>query len=96
MDIVEEYARSPLDAFKLWQDKSYFFSLSGRCVIAYRVANNMAIAPEILLDRKRRLNQQSHNFCGCAVRKNGGRFLPNADGFHADVPSVAIKKIKNR
>jgi phosphatidylglycerol lysyltransferase len=42
-EIVEQYARSPLDVFKL-PDKSYFFSLSGRCVIAYRVANNIAIA----------------------------------------------------
>ncbi|SRR5258708_40181142 len=42
-EIVESYARSPLDVSKL-PDKSYFFSLSGRCVIAYRVANNIAIA----------------------------------------------------
>ena len=43
-EIVEQYARSPLDVFKLWPDKSYFFSPSGRCVIAYRVAKNIAIA----------------------------------------------------
>jgi lysylphosphatidylglycerol synthetase-like protein (DUF2156 family) len=43
-EIVQEYARTSLDLFKLWPDKSYFFSPSGRCVIAYRVANNTAIA----------------------------------------------------
>jgi phosphatidylglycerol lysyltransferase len=43
-EIVEEYARTPLDLFKLWPDKSYFFSPSQRCVIAYRVADNTAIA----------------------------------------------------
>jgi phosphatidylglycerol lysyltransferase len=43
-EIVEQYARSPLDVFKLWPDKSYFFSSSGRSVIAYRVANDIAIA----------------------------------------------------
>jgi len=43
-EIVQQYARAPLDLFKLWPDKSYFFSPSRRCVIAYRVANNTAIA----------------------------------------------------
>ena len=42
--IVQQYARTPLDLFKLWPDKSYFFSPSQRCVIAYRVADNIAIA----------------------------------------------------
>jgi phosphatidylglycerol lysyltransferase len=42
--IVQQYARTPLDLFKLWPDKSYFFSPSKRCVIAYRVADNTAIA----------------------------------------------------
>ncbi len=43
-EIVQQYARTPLDLFKLWPDKSYFFSPSHRCVIAYRVADNIAIA----------------------------------------------------
>jgi phosphatidylglycerol lysyltransferase len=43
-EIVQRYARTPLDLFKLWPDKSYFFSPSQRCVIAYRVADNTAIA----------------------------------------------------
>jgi phosphatidylglycerol lysyltransferase len=38
------YSRTPLDLFKLWPDKSYFFSPSHRCVVAYRVADNVAIA----------------------------------------------------
>ena len=42
--VVLRYARTPLDLFKLWPYKSYFFSPSGRCVIAYRVAANIAIA----------------------------------------------------
>ncbi len=41
--IVDQYGRSPLDYFKLWMDKSYFFSDDERCVIAYRVAVNVAI-----------------------------------------------------
>jgi len=51
---VQQYARTPLDLFKLWPDKSYFFSPSQRCVIAYRVADNIALLSEIRLDRKRR------------------------------------------
>jgi phosphatidylglycerol lysyltransferase len=43
-EIVQQYARTPLDLFKLWPDKSYFFSASHRCVIAYRVSHNTAIA----------------------------------------------------
>jgi phosphatidylglycerol lysyltransferase len=43
-EIVQQYARTPLDLFKLWPDKSYFFSPSQRCVIAYRVSDNTAIA----------------------------------------------------
>jgi phosphatidylglycerol lysyltransferase len=42
--IIQRYARTPLDLFKVWPDKSYFFSLSGRSVIAYRVAYDTAIA----------------------------------------------------
>jgi phosphatidylglycerol lysyltransferase len=44
MQIVRQYARTPLDLFKLWPDKSYFFPASRRSVIAYRVADGTAIA----------------------------------------------------
>lgn len=42
--IVERYARSSFDSLKLWPPKSYFFSPSGQCVIAYAVANNIAVS----------------------------------------------------
>ncbi len=42
--IVERYGRSSLDYFKLWRDKSYFFSPAHDCFIAYKVAGNFAIA----------------------------------------------------
>ena len=41
--IVEQYARSSLDWLKLWPPKSYFFSPSGHCVIAYAVANDVTV-----------------------------------------------------
>jgi phosphatidylglycerol lysyltransferase len=43
-DIVGRYGRSSLDYFKLWPNKSYFFSPSMRCFIAYSVGANFAIA----------------------------------------------------
>lgn len=42
--IAERYARTSLDYFKLWPDKSYFFSPSRTCFIAYRVGGNVALA----------------------------------------------------
>lgn len=41
--ILENYGRCSLDFFKLWPDKSYFFSPSQRCFLAYRVANSFAV-----------------------------------------------------
>jgi phosphatidylglycerol lysyltransferase len=42
-DIMVHYGRSSLDFFKLWPDKSYFFSPSHRCFLAYRVGGNFAV-----------------------------------------------------
>jgi phosphatidylglycerol lysyltransferase len=42
--IAERYARTSLDYFKLWPDKSYFFSPSRQCFIAYRVGGSVAMA----------------------------------------------------
>lgn len=41
--IVARYGRTTLDYFKLWHDKSYFFSPSHRCFIAYAVGAHMAL-----------------------------------------------------
>ena len=43
-DIVLRYGRTSLDFFKVWPDKSYFFSSSHRCFIAYKVGANVALA----------------------------------------------------
>jgi phosphatidylglycerol lysyltransferase len=42
-DIVDRNGRTTMDYFKLWQDKSYFFSPSHRSFIAYAVGANMAM-----------------------------------------------------
>lgn len=41
--ITEQFAHTTLDYFKLWPDKSYFFSPSHRCFIAYGVGGNTAL-----------------------------------------------------
>lgn len=42
-DIVSHHGRSALDFFKLWRDKSYFFSETRRSVIAYHTAVGVAL-----------------------------------------------------
>lgn len=42
--IVGLYGRTPLDYFKLWSDKSYYFSVSRQSVVAYRVACSVAVS----------------------------------------------------
>lgn len=43
-DILDEYGRCSLDYFKLWPDKSYFFSKNRKCGIAYKTAFGVAIS----------------------------------------------------
>ena len=42
--IVGLYGRTSLDYFKLWPDKSYYFSFSRQSVVAYRVACSVAVS----------------------------------------------------
>ena len=42
-EIVNRYGRSSLDSFKLWPDKSYFFSPSMRSFLAYGVRRSFAL-----------------------------------------------------
>ncbi len=42
--IVEEHGFDSQDYFKVWPDKSFYFSPSGKSFIAYRVASDFAVA----------------------------------------------------
>lgn len=42
-EIVARHGRSSMEYFKLWPDKSYFFSASGRSFLAYKVGRNFAL-----------------------------------------------------
>lgn len=82
--VVEQYARTPLDLFKLWPEKSYFFSPSGRCAIAYRVAGHIAIAlgdpvgpgTEIETTVRQFLQMCGENGCRAAFYQTLPDFLP--------------------
>lgn len=43
-NILQQHGRSSLDYFKLWPDKSYFFTADRRCCVAYRAAWGVAIS----------------------------------------------------
>jgi phosphatidylglycerol lysyltransferase len=93
--IVGKFGRTTMDYFKLWRDKSYFFSPSHRCFIAYGVAGNVAlvlgdpVGPEAEIEPTIR---EFLEFC----RDNGW-----AIGFHQTLPDflpiykkVRLKKLK--
>lgn len=42
--LLEQHGGTSLDYFKLWPDKSYFFSADRRCGIAYRTVGGVALA----------------------------------------------------
>jgi len=66
-EIVQKYGRSSLDFFKAWPDKSFFFSSSGNCFLAYRVGGHFAVVlgdpvgPEEAIEPTLRAFT---NFCG--------------------------------
>lgn len=82
--IIEQYARSSLDALKLWPPKSYFFSPFGDCVIAYAVANNVAVSlgdpvgagTEIEVTARKFLKACKERGWGIAFYRTGSEFLP--------------------
>lgn len=41
--LLKLYGQAAEDYFKLWPDKSYFFSSSGNCVVAYGVSGSFAV-----------------------------------------------------
>jgi phosphatidylglycerol lysyltransferase len=64
--LLEQYGRIPEHYFVTWSDKSYFFGADGNGVIAYHVANGVAVglgdplcAPENIL----RLVREFRDFC---------------------------------
>ncbi|HNW59941.1 MAG TPA: phosphatidylglycerol lysyltransferase domain-containing protein [bacterium] len=82
--IVEQYGRHALDYFKLWPDKSYFFTPSGSAFLAYRVGRNFAVVladpvgPEEEIETAIRLfrDECDENDWGIAFHQTLPDFLP--------------------
>jgi phosphatidylglycerol lysyltransferase len=79
-EIVERHGRTTLDFFKLWPDKSYFFSPSHHCFIAYRVAGNVALALADPVGSEDEIELTIREFVEMC-RENGW-----AAGFHQTLP----------
>jgi phosphatidylglycerol lysyltransferase len=81
-EILDQYGRTTQDFFKIWPDKSFFFSDSGRSFVAYSVGNNFAVVlgdPAGPSDEFPRLIQRFSEFC----RLNGWRLA-----FHQATPDI--------
>jgi phosphatidylglycerol lysyltransferase len=93
--IVERYGRTSLDYFKLWNDKTFFFSPSHRAVIAYRVTGNVALALGDPVGPEEELLAAARNFVEYC-QDNGWTV-----GFHQTLPDflpmyqrLRLKKLK--
>lgn len=93
--IVDRYGRTTLDYFKLWNDKSYFFSPSHECFIAYKVGGNTALALGDPVGPDREIESTAREFRDFC-RDNGWGL-----GFHQVLPDflplyrrLRLKKLK--
>lgn len=81
--IVRECGRAAQDYFKLWPDKSYFFSPSGRSFLAYTVGRNFAVVlgdpvgPEVEIEEIVRRFREfcQHNDWGLAFHQTLPDFI---------------------
>ena len=93
--VVEQYARTPLDLFKLWPEKSYFFSPSGLCVIAYRLAANVAVALGDPVGPGREIEPTVHDFLEMCDEKGWkATFYQTLPDFLPMYRRLRLKKLK--
>ena len=94
-EIAAEYGRSGLDFFKLWPDKSYFFSHSQRCFLAYRVARNFAIVCSDPVGPEEEIEETISRFSDfCAENDWGLGFYQTLPDFLPIYRRVGFKKLK--
>lgn len=94
-NIAREYGRSPLDYFKLWPDKEYFFSRSQRTFLAYAMAGNLAVVLGDPVGPEEEIEETVSDFVQFCT-KNDWRFA-----FHQTLPDflpiykrLRLKKLK--
>lgn len=93
--IVQRYGRTTLDFFKFWPDKSFFFSPSNQCFLAYRVAGNVCLVLGDPVGPDNEIENTAREFLEFC-RENGW-----AVGFHQTLPDflplyrrLRLKKLK--
>ncbi|MGH7889295.1 MAG: bifunctional lysylphosphatidylglycerol flippase/synthetase MprF, partial [Thermodesulfobacteriota bacterium] len=79
-EIVAKHGRDSQDFFKLWHDKSYFFSLSKNCFLAYRVGANFAVALADPVGPEEEIEETIRNFVAFCKENDWGL------GFHQVLP----------
>jgi phosphatidylglycerol lysyltransferase len=79
-EIVAKHGRDSQDFFKLWHDKSYFFSLSKNCFLAYRVGANFAVALADPVGPEEEIEETIRGFTGFCKENDWGL------GFHQVLP----------
>ena len=80
--ILTGHGNSSLDFFKLWDDKSYFFSEDRRSFLAYKTSNNVAIALGDPVGPEQELESITRAFV-CYCSDNGWRVA-----FYSVVPKL--------
>lgn len=93
--LAREHGRDSQDFFKLWPDKSYFFSPRQDCFLAYRVGGNFAVALGDPVGREESIEETLRGFAGMC-RNSDWSF-----GFHQVGPDhlplylhLGLKKLK--
>jgi phosphatidylglycerol lysyltransferase len=93
--LVVEYGRSALDYFKLWPDKSYFFSASQRCFLAYRVGGNFAVVLGDPVGPEKEMEEVIRRFIGmCRENDWGFGFYQTLPDFLPIYSRAGLRKLK--
>jgi phosphatidylglycerol lysyltransferase len=71
-NILKKYGTSSLDFFKLWPDKSFFFSEDSGSFIAYKVGMNVAVSLGDPTGREDELESLTHSFIQFCTDNNWG------------------------
>lgn len=94
-EIIRRYARSPLDLMKLWPPKFYAFSASGRAVIAYQVACNVAISLGDPVGPEAEIESNARRFAQlCAQKRWALAFYRTTPEFLPVCDRLQLRKLK--
>lgn len=93
--IVEKYGRHAMDYFKLWPDKSFFFSASQNTFLAYRVGNHFAVVLADPVGIEDEIEQMIRDFMTmCKENDWGIAFHQTLPDFIPIYEKLGFKKLK--